>query len=271
MTSAFEIRPAELRDHALFAHFFRELGTDDPTPEPERWAAEMMPGTFFLEAHGVPVAYAFIEIFGDLGYVRHVVVEPSSRGTGVGRVLMGAIAQRLRSCGCERWELNVKRDNAPAIRLYESVGMNVKYSTSVVRLDWAAVDRLERDGFALEACAVEPSDDATVERAMNLPEGQVARLRSGARQVLMQLRDATGAVAGFARFDPVFPGAYPFRVKSERFLRVLLEALRPHARPGDAWLQLVIEDDAESAQTLFDAGARLVFEILHLAGAVPVE
>jgi GNAT superfamily N-acetyltransferase len=269
MADAFEVRLAEPRDHPVFARFFLELDIHQPTPEPERWTAEMMPHTFFLESRGTPVGYALVEVFGELGYVRHVVVDSAWRGRGVGRALMDAIAERVSARGCTRWKLNVKRDNVPAIRLYERVGMNVVYSSSVVRLDWSAVEVLPRDGFALEAVAVQAADDATVERAFDLPDGQIGQFRATGGQVLMQLRDADGAIGGFARFDPGFPGAFPFRVKSSRFLHALLDALRPHARPGDAWLQLVIEDDAESAEIVLGAGARLVFEILNMEGALP--
>lgn len=262
------IRSAQPADHEAFTRFVAELGHDDPVPGPERWSRDMMPHTFFLEDAGRKVGYAFVEEYGDMGWVRHVVVDPEARGRGVGRGLMHAIAARLHARGCTRWELNVKHDNDPARRLYQSFGMTIQYATSVVRIDWDDALGLPADDD-VTARRVDPSDDADVERALGLPVGQVARLRSTPDQVLVQLRDASGSVRGFARFDPAFPGAFPFRVLSPTHAGTLLRALHPHRLPDRMWIQLVIEDDAATTHRLRQSGARNVFEILHYAGDVP--
>lgn len=256
----------------MFAAFSRELHTDDPVPEPERWEREMMPGTFFLEdveARDGPCAYAFVEEYGERGYVRHVVVRADRRGRGVGRELMRAIARRFRDAGVHRWELNVKRDNAPAIALYESLGMRTVYSTVVTRIDWTDVACLDSPRGPALVAPVRPEDDAAIERRFGLPAGQVARLRAAPDDVLRRLVDARGDVVGFARLNPSFPGCFPFRVADPRHARTLLDALRAFVPPVPPWLQLVIEDDAATAAALDAAGARRVFEILHLEGPVP--
>lgn len=269
MHERFSIHPAEPRDHADFARFFVELGHDDAVPEPARWELEFMPHTFFLEEAGAKVGYAYVEHFGESGYVRHVVVDKEKRGTGVGRALMVAIAARLRARGARAWELNVMRGNVPAIALYAAFGMREQYSTFVVRLDWSAVNALPRPGLAVQASLVEPSDDAEVEQRFGLPRGQPARFRALPGQVLARLADAAGRTLAFARFDPSFPGAFPFRVSDTSHVRGLLEALRPHARATDTWIQLVIEDHAPSAALLLERGARLMFEIIHMQGDLP--
>lgn len=268
MHGGFTVRDATIGDHADFARFFGELRTSDLPAELERWAADLMPHTFFLEHGGRKVGYAFVEVFGDLGYVRHVVVDASSRGRGVGRALMGAIAARLRAARCTRWELNVKPDNVPAVRLYESVGMHEEFASSVVRIDWSDALRLPSEREVI-ARGIDPEEDAEVERDLHLPDGKVLRLREMTEQVLVQLVDAGGVRRGFARFDPDFPGAFPFRVTSPRYTGALLRALHTHRSSEHAWLQLVIEDDAETAQLLIGAGARLVFDMLHFAGEIP--
>lgn len=272
MTRHFTIRDAEAVDHDDFARFFAALGVDDPTPPIERWVASMMPHTFFLEEHGRKIGYAYVEVFGTSGYVRHVVVDEPARGNGVGRALMKAIAQRLRARGCSEWELNVKRDNAPAIRLYERCGMQHEYSTVVMRLDWARIDALELSARNCAAAVVDSADDRSIEHAFALQDGKVARLRSIEGQVLVQLIDElTRSVQAFARFDPSFPGAFPFRVKAADLAPDLLQAIRPHARTSDTWIQLVVEDDAATADFLTSAGARVAFEIVHLKGPIVTE
>lgn len=229
----------------------------------------MMRNTFFLERNGTKLAYAFLDVFGALGYVRHVVVDPGARGRGVGRRVMDEIADRFRAKACERWELNVKRDNAPAIRLYERVGMRIQFSTTVVKIDWAEIGAIAPGPERATARTIEPADDARLERDLRLADGKIDHYRNMNGQLLIGLVDARGETAGFARFDPGFPGAFPFRVAAPGYVRALLEAMRASKRAEFPWVQLVIENDAASAKLLFDAGARLVFEILHMGGSIP--
>jgi GNAT superfamily N-acetyltransferase len=272
MARHFTMRDAGPDDHAEFARFFAALALDDPTPPRDRWVASMMPHTFFLEEDGRKIGYAFVEVFGTSGYVRHVVVDEPARGSGVGRALMKAIAQRLRARHCTEWELNVKRDNAPAIRLYERCGMHHAYSTVVLRIDWAAAEELRPSVWKCAVSGVDPSEDRAIEHAFALQDGKVARLRSVEGQVLVQLVDVvTHSVQAFARFDPAYPGAFPFRVQAPDLAPDLLRAIRPHARASDVWIQLVVEDDAATGELLFAAGARLMFEIVHLKGPIVVE
>jgi GNAT superfamily N-acetyltransferase len=264
----FTIQPARPGDHADFVRFHAELGLDNPVADAERWTGDMMPHTFFLEESGRKVAYAFVEVFGELAYVRHVVVDPLVRGRGVGRALMDAIARRSKESHCARWELNVKSDNVPAIRLYQSVGMSTLHLTTVVRIDWKDALRLPAvaDVFARDVDADEEHD---IERAMSLPDGKILRLREQPDQVFVQLVAATGGVLGFARFDPAFPGAFPFRLRGAQYAGEMLRALHEHRAPAPDWLQLVIEDDLATSALLRDHGARHVFDLVHMAGDIP--
>jgi ribosomal protein S18 acetylase RimI-like enzyme len=268
MHPEFQVREAIAADHADFVRYFAELRTSDHPASRERWVADLMPHTFFLEEDGRKVGYAFVEVFGDLGYIRHVVVDASARGRGVGRALMNEIARRLRQARCKRWELNVKPDNLPAMRLYESVGMKTQHASNVVRIDWTDALRMPFDA-GLSGRGVDPEEDDDIERDLGLPDGKLLRLREMTGQLLVQLVDAQGKRYGFARFDPEFPGAFPFRVTSPRHAGDLMRALHVHRSPKFDWVQLVIEDGADTTQVLLAAGARSVFDILHLAGDIP--
>ncbi|MBL8861257.1 MAG: GNAT family N-acetyltransferase [Planctomycetes bacterium] len=268
MTVPLEVVPASREHHAAFARFFAELGVEDPLPDPDRWERELAPGTFFLAEAGRLVGYAFLELYGARGYVRHVVVAEDARGRGVGRALMEELARRVRAAGATRWELNVKRDNRPAIALYERYGMRTEHVTHVVRLSLPGVARLAGCARPVLARGVAPAADAEVERAFHLPDGKLARLRSLAGMTLVRLVEHERTVA-FARFDPRYPGCFPFHVEAAELARPLLEQLVPLCPRGATWIQLVIEADEATTGALLAAGAQPVFEILHLAGDVP--
>lgn len=269
MSSAdLHVVPAAREHHAEFVRFHAGLEVDNPVPDVERWTAEFAPSTFFLAEGARFVGYAFHEVYGGLGYVRHVVVAEGQRGRGIGRALMRELSRRFRAEGASRWELNVKRDNRVAIALYERCGMSAMYATDVVRVDWDAVPRLAASARPVVAALVAAAQDRDVERAFRLPEGQVAHFRSLAGMVLAQLVE-TGRPVAFARFDPAFPGCFPFHVAAPELTRALLESLRLHARAGDPYIQLVVEDDAATAQALLAAGARHMLAIVHMGGAIP--
>ncbi len=51
-----------------------------------------------------------------------LVVAPEERGRGLGLALLQEVETRARARGCERVGLEVREDNAAAIRLYEQTG-----------------------------------------------------------------------------------------------------------------------------------------------------
>lgn len=261
-------RPASPADYPDFARLFRELGVDDKTPDRATWATHQAPGTLFHELEGKVVAYTYFQVLHALAYVRHVVVDPAARGQGRGYEVMRALASHLRALGCRRWCLNVAPSNEPALRLYRGLGMRTAYRSTALRFDWDLLARLpEAYKMSLGTCLIDPVDDAAIEAAFALPDGQLADLRARPGQLLLRLDDPDHAL-GFAAFDPQFPGAFPFRVARPALAGPLLRALQQHALP-DSFMQLVIEDDEPLSARLLAAGARLRLELLHLRGELP--
>lgn len=263
------IRGATPRDYPTFATLFRELEIDDPTPSAERWASELVHDTLISERAGKITGYVTFIALSEAGHVRNLVVAPAARGTGVGRELMNAVAELLRARGIAEWHLNVKVDNAPAIRLYEQLGLRVEHRSQALRFAWARVAELPGDPAPVTVLPVAPDEDDDVERALGLLSGRLEMARSRAGVVILQLRDAELAPVGVASFDPAFPGAVPFKVARPALARPLLDALAPYARPGDLDLQIVIEDDDALGDALLAAGAELRLRLLHYAGALP--
>ena len=264
-------RQAVPSDHDRFVTLFAELATGDPVPEAARWQEAMMPGTVFFEEGGAVVAYAWATPLAEVGYVRHVVVDPAHRGRRLGRVVMEELAARFRAAGCSRWSLNVKPDNAPAIRLYRSVGMEAKYESKALALEWDAVAGLPSPSREVTARLVAPEEDAAMEDAFGLPRSTLAASRKYPGRVVLRLVDAAApgeARVGVASFDPHFPGSFPFKVADPTYARALFEGIRPHALPKFSHVGLVVEDDAALVAMLVEHGAKVRLEIVHYEGAL---
>lgn len=262
------LRPAVPDDYAAFVRFFAELGVPDPVPAREPWLEHMAPTTGFLEREQAIVAYAFWEPQGPLGYVRHVVVAPEQRGQRLGYALMSALKRELLAAGCTRWCLNVKTSNVSARRLYHGVGMGDAYFTHVVRLEWARIGALPAPAPGVVAEPLRAKDQRKAEQRFGLPSGMLATRGKRPGTVVATASHAAhhAPASGLALFDPSFPGAFPFRAASPGVARALLELLERYRRPEDSDLQLVIEDDAPLNAALVAAGARPVFELVHMTG-----
>ncbi|HSO40073.1 MAG TPA: GNAT family N-acetyltransferase [Labilithrix sp.] len=270
MPSEVRVRSAVRADHPSFARLFPELAVDDPVLDEEQFALTLVPTTILAVSpeDGSVLGYAYYQLMKDVAYVRHVVTSPEARRRGVARRLLAEVVARARAAQCTSWCLNVKPTNLPAIALYESLGMQRAHASRALEIAWAIVDAAAPTEDRVTSRDVAPEDDARVEAAMDLLAGQLAGGRALSGRVVKML-DEDGAVAGAAIFHPDFPGAYPFRVARPELALVLLRALRPHARPDHATLNVVSEGQPEVADALEAAGARRKLDILHLKGPLP--
>jgi hypothetical protein len=157
--------------------------------------------------------------------------------------------------------------NGAALALYRRMGLCPKYSAKSLRLPWSLLDALPSGTATVEIQHAQ--GDAAVERAFDLPRGQLANARTMGRLILVarSREGRAGPATGLAIFDAKFPGAFPFRVRELGALRPLLEAMRRYV-PSDVYINLVAEDDERLVALLTDAGASLRHDILHLEGAL---
>ncbi len=158
-TPAITLRPATRADIPQILDFIRGLA------EYEKLAHEAVATPALLETHlfgerpaaevviaevdGVPAGFAlffhsFSTFLGQPGlYLEDLFVLPRHRGLGIGKRLMVHLAQLAVARGCGRFEWSVLDWNAPALRLYRSLG--------AVGLDEWTVQRVTAD--ALQALA----------------------------------------------------------------------------------------------------------------------
>ncbi len=76
--------------------------------------------------NGEMIAYIWISLHRGDGRIEMVGVHPSARGRGLGRVIFDAGAGRLLDLGAEVLSLDVDSENPPAIKIYESIGLETR-------------------------------------------------------------------------------------------------------------------------------------------------
>jgi GNAT superfamily N-acetyltransferase len=264
------LRPGRFEDYPVFARLFLELGVAEPPPPREVWAAELLPLSVFHEGPQGPRAYAVMDVMGEVGFVQQIVVDAAARGQGVGRRIMGALAERFRERGCRRWALNVKRDNVAALGLYTSLGMKPRREATTLTVSQAQVDALPPAPPGLDVVPAVEADWAKLTEAFRLIPSKLERLAKRPSHRLLRLSRA-GEVEpwGLGMMDLRSGGVlFPFFAATPGHARVLLEeALRRMGTQGP--LHVVVTDDAPLEQQLRGAGAAVEMETLELQGPLP--
>lgn len=84
---------------------------------------ELYSESFFVaEKNGYVVGYAISRRINDKGHIIAIAVDPPNRGRGLGKALMEATTETLKSLGVREVFLEVRASNKGAIRFYETLG-----------------------------------------------------------------------------------------------------------------------------------------------------
>lgn len=260
------VREARPEDHEAMVRLWAALETGQAPPEPARWQQLYMQHTLFVEGDGGElVGYGLFYAFADRGDIRQVSVVPSARRRGVGRTVMAAIAERLRAHGCREWRLEVREENAPAIALYRSIGMEVLHDIDILRFDRATVEAfaLTRSG-ALDVTEVDPKDDAKLEEWFDLGRGQLARYRESRPGVMWRIADRA-----LTLYSPdLLPGCglmFPFRAMDREHAAHLVAAAIAEGMPAELELLVV---GTVAARAMERAGARRTERLQEMRGSL---
>jgi ribosomal protein S18 acetylase RimI-like enzyme len=99
-----------------------QLSPSDEPPEIER-KLERDPDLFLvLEEQGDIIGTVIGGYDGRRGIVYHLAIQPERQGEGLGRTLMTEIEDRLRSKGCYKYYLLVRKELDQVLTFYQSLG-----------------------------------------------------------------------------------------------------------------------------------------------------
>ena len=260
------LRDATVEDHAAYVRLHVELGVPEPPTDAEAFVAWMLNGMRLATLGGEVIGLAWSVPRGEALHVKHLITDPAHRRTGVGRRLMEDAAAKARAAGLRRWILNVKPENTAARAPYRALGFVERTQSAVLKLPWAALQSLPPPPPGLEAAPL--PEDLEAIPVLGFGPGELRGLRARPGAVWWGLRAGADWV-GAAGFDPAFPGATPFRVRDSGAARALLDALRPHARPADPHLFVVVEGDVALEAALAAAGATETMRVIAMVGTLP--
>src|SRR5688572_15754371 len=230
------IRPARPEDYAAYVRLFGELAIPDPVPSAARFVTLAEAMRVACDDAGEVVGYITWRPYGALAHVVQVAVDREHRGRRIGERLLDRVREEARAAGCTRWYLNVKRDNAPALRLYERAGFAFELESVVMSLAWARLPRIDvRDELAT------PADDAAIAARFRIPVERIATFRARGSFRMVIVRDDAAEIVAFAPFDPAFPGVPALSAARPELAHAVLEAVRRHADPAIDFVRITVE------------------------------
>jgi len=156
------LRTATERDVPLILSFIKELAEYERLSHKvvateqllraslfgERPAAEVVMGDYGDEPAGFALFFHnFSTFLGRPGiYLEDLYVTPSLRGRGVGRAMLAYLAKLAKKRACGRLEWSVLDWNAPAIKLYKSIGATPMDDWTVFRVTEETLHGLADEG-----------------------------------------------------------------------------------------------------------------------------
>ena len=125
-SAGFRIRPATLADlDALVALERRAFTTDHLSRRQYRHHLASASACVLAAADASGLLGKAVVLFrkgSDIARLYSIAVADAARGRGLGEALAYAVERAARTRGCARLRLEVRQDNAGAIRLYERMG-----------------------------------------------------------------------------------------------------------------------------------------------------
>ncbi|ATB31058.1 GNAT family N-acetyltransferase [Melittangium boletus DSM 14713] len=232
-----------------------------------------MKRSFFVDGPGRPMAYATIDVLGQMGYVVNLVVEREQRRRGMGRAVMEGLASWFQEQGCREWMLYVRPDNVPALALYQSLGMTAGRLETTWRVTRRQVETLPRASGRLEVSSLAEADISALTRTFGLIPGKLNRFAEHPETHWLR-----------RLVDPEHPedvrGGWMWVRPREGVVRSLFAATPAHARVlleagfrelDDVDELRVVTGDAVLEARLGGAGARVIMRTQEMRGPLPPE
>jgi GNAT superfamily N-acetyltransferase len=258
------IRDATAADYDVYARLHPALEVPYPILTAAQFAERMLPNIILVCDGTQPIGYALWVIYGVTAHISQIVVDPNARGRGAGHLLMQEVRRLASAKGCTRWYLNVKAENAVAVRLYERSGLTIEQRGWAMVAEWNDLRGLPG---ATTTVPFDPPEDevARFGRQHTLDPERIALLRSRPGHVFVALQDHAGLCA-LAVFNPNLPGIYPIAVSRPEHARSLFDLLAPCAPAPH--VNIFTEGNGALAEALKMAGAKLDFEIFRMGASL---
>ena len=121
-----EIRAYRYEDEAAVVHLWRDCNLVVPHNDPHkdiRRKLAFQPDLFLVGVDGNRVVASVMAGYeGHRGWLNYLAVAPDRQRAGLGRQMVAEAEHRLRSLGCPKISLQVRKSNPAAVDFYRTIG-----------------------------------------------------------------------------------------------------------------------------------------------------
>jgi ribosomal protein S18 acetylase RimI-like enzyme len=121
-----QIRPYRASDEESVVSLWHRCGLVRPWNDPRKDIARKLqcqPELFLVGiVDGQVVATVMAGYEGHRGWINYLAVQPERQSRGHGRALLEDAEERLRSAGCPKINLQIRRGNADVVAFYSALG-----------------------------------------------------------------------------------------------------------------------------------------------------
>lgn len=196
------------------------------------------------------IGYMIINFMDKILHLYRIGIIPEYQGEGYGTKLMEFLSIRIKELNFfDESILYVLRGNDAAINLYK------KFQYEIVKRSWQ---------FQIEYDQIKPSSENTdeysskiipyskdeLERISKLYDVTIERLNNliSPKNLFIEFYLGNKSI-GFCRFDPTFPGAFPFIIEHIDFYAISNELIK-YAKPDFDFVKVTFDENEQLAQFL---------------------
>lgn len=122
------IRPFQIEDEAAVVQLWQDCDLVRPVNDPHkdiRRKVSAQPHLFLVGTKGTRIVATVMAGYdGHRGWLNYLAVAPDRQRSGLGRQMVAEAEKRLRTLGCSKINLQVRRSNAGVMEFYSKIGFS---------------------------------------------------------------------------------------------------------------------------------------------------
>lgn len=258
----FSIRPVNREDWQVFHQIDKEIFPDDIYLEEHFNKRVEHEGFFILEnKNNQMIGYLILARFGDdAGHLGRIGVAQTMQNKGWGTKLMDFALKWFQEQNITKIILYTQEDNFKAQTLYKKFNFKISGTTwhYIVSLDTINPLRI----YNCRPIQIDEIDVIGEKFNVSLPSEQIRRFLER-EQLVFIVKDPLDQIIGALRYDPTFPGCFPFEIEELESFDDILDVLRPY-QPKFDYIRLTFTDNYELAELLENRGYQLHHKLFKM-------
>jgi RimJ/RimL family protein N-acetyltransferase len=241
------VRPVRLEDWEAYHQFDEEIFPEDAMRR-ERFDSRIGLGEFFVveSSDSRIIGQLSVGKFGENdAHLGRIGVAKSMQNKGLGTKLMKAALDWFNKENIHRAILYTQDYNTVAQHLYKKFGFSITGTTWHYFVPFSTINPT-----GLLSCERIQDDEIDLvgnQYNESFPAAHIRRLIESDEDLVLVLKDENGRLQGACRFNPKFPGCFPFEIEDSKCLDDFVFGIQKFRLPEYDYVRLTFTDNPELA------------------------